>query len=183
MIQPDLHPTPRSNIMKLSTSSGLALLAVIAACAPNTPAPPPPPDAAAIRTALTAELNKMMPMMQKKDAAAVAGMFTEDATWILPDASTFTGRAEIEKGAKAFFDSFESVTPGTTTIDKLVVISDTEALTFTRGTYSFVVKGKKPETHVNPYADYWKKGADGMWRVAYEVNADGPVPAAAAKTP
>jgi hypothetical protein len=32
---------------------------------------------------------------------------------------------------------------------------------------------------VAPFADYWKKGSDGTWRVAYEVNADGPVPAAA----
>lgn len=167
--------------MKSSTSAGLVfLLALITGCAPK---PPAPPDAAAIRTALDAQAAKFMPAMQTKDAAAVAALFTEDATWILPDATTFTGRTDIEKGAKGFFDSYVSLTPGTMTIDQLVVISDTEALTFSHGTYSITMKGKKPENHTNPFADYWKKGADGVWRVAYEVNAEGVVPDAAAQKP
>jgi len=40
---------------------------------------------------------------------------------------------------------------------------------------------------VNPYADDWKKGADGTLRIAYEINAEGtvapPAPAEAAKKP
>ena len=47
-----------------------------------------------------------------------------------------------------------------------------------------MMKGKKKmENHMNPFADYWKKGADGVWRIAYEVNADGVVPDAKAKEP
>ena len=162
----------------------MIILAVIAACA-KAPPPPPPPDAVAIKAALTAELNKMPAIMEKKDAAAAGTMFTEDATWILSDAATFTGRADIVKGATAFFASMGPTTPtfGSVTLDKLVVISDTEALTFSRVTYSLALKGKKPENRVNPTADYWKKGADGTWRIAYEVNADGVAPAATAKTP
>ena len=166
--------------MKLSTSVGLIFtVALIAGCAQK---PPAPPDAAAIRNALTAQVAKFMPAMQTKDAAAVAALFTEDATWILPDATTYRG-ADIENGAKAFFAAYESVAPGTTTIDQLVVISDSEALTFSHGTYGMTMKGKKAENHTNPFADYWKKGADGVWRIAYEVNADGVVPDAAAKKP
>jgi uncharacterized protein (TIGR02246 family) len=173
--------------MKPSTTSVLIFLAVItaSACAPkpSAPPPPPPPDAEAIRTALTAELNKFFPVLQKKDPAGLGAIFTDDATWILPDATTFVGRPAIEKGATAFFTSYDSVTPGTITIDKLVVVNDSEAVTFAHGTYSMTVKGKKPENHTNPFVDYWKKGADGVWRAAYEVNADGVVPAAAAKSP
>ena len=170
--------------MKISTSSSLIILAVIAACA-KAPPPPPPPDAGAIKAALTAELNKMPALMEKRDAAGAGTFFTEDATWILPDASTFTGRADIVKGATAFFASMgpATLTAGSMTLDKLVVISDTEALTFSHLTYSIALKGKKPENRVNPIADYWKKGADGTWRIAYEVNADGVAPAAPAKTP
>ena len=40
-------------------------------------------------------------------------------------------------------------------------------------------KGKKPESFVNPFADLWKKGPDGVWRIAYEVNANGPATPAA----
>jgi uncharacterized protein (TIGR02246 family) len=167
--------------MKSSTPAGLIfLLSLATGCAPK---PPAPPDATAIRGALDAQLAKFMPAMQAKDVAALAALFTDDATWILPDATTFKGRAEIENGGKAFVDSVESFTPGTMTIEQLVVISDTEALTFSRGTYSVTMKGKKPEDHTNPFADYWKKGADGVWRIAYEVNADGVVPQASAKEP
>jgi uncharacterized protein (TIGR02246 family) len=167
--------------MKSSRTAGsLVVLAFVTACAPK---PPAPPDAAAIRTAIEAQEAKFLPAIQGKDAAALVSFFTADATWILQDASTFKGRAELEKGAKAFFGSFESIAPGTITIDKLVVVSDSEAVTFSVGTYSVTMKGKKPEDHVNPFADHWKKEADGVWRIAYEINADGPAPTAPAPAP
>ena len=164
--------------------TALATLGLLAAC--NSPPPAPAkPDEAAIRAALTAQEAKFLPLLQSKDAAGVAAMFTDDATWILPDASTFVGKAAIQAGAKGFMDQLDSFVPETNTIDKLVVISDSEALTFSHGIATMKMKGKgqKAERHNNPYADYWKKGADGTWRVAYEVNADGPVPAAATPAP
>jgi uncharacterized protein (TIGR02246 family) len=168
--------------MKSRTSSVLVVvLALSAACAPKAAPPPPAPDAAAIKTAIEAEMAKFGPSFQKKDAKAVAELFAEDATWILPDATTFTGRASIEAGAKAFFESFESATPGPMTIDRLIVISDNEAVTFAHGTFNITMKGKKPEMVINPFADHWRKGTDGKWLVAYEVNAEGPVPDANVK--
>jgi uncharacterized protein (TIGR02246 family) len=169
----------------MNTSAVVRLAAITAlagACAPQ-PATPPRPDEAAIRTALNAELAKFGPAIAAKDAAAVAQLFTEDATWILPDASTFTGRANIEAGAKAFFGSFESFNVGQMTIDKLVVVSDSEAVTFSHGTYTLTEKGKKPANRVNPFADHWKRGGDGVWRVTYEINADGPAPSTASSKP
>ena len=156
---------------------GIAVLAT--ACAPRAAAPARP-DEAAIRTALEAQLGKFGPAIANKDVAAVANLFTEDGTWVLPDASTFTGRANIEAGAKAFFDSFESASMDEMTIDKLVVVSDSEAVTFVHGTYTMTEKGKPPIKGLNPFADLWKKGADGVWRVVYEVNANGPAPTEAA---
>lgn len=155
-----------------------AVLALATACAPR-PAAPPRPDENAIRTALNAELAKFGPAMAAKDAAAAANLFTQDATWILPDASSFTGRANIEAGAKKVLETAGSFTPGQMVIDKLVVVSDSEAVTFSHGDYTLTEKGKKPVKHLNPFADLWKKGADGVWRIAYEVNADGLAPAAA----
>src|SRR5262245_42413897 len=101
----------------------LAVIAVVlAACAAQQPPPPPPPDEAAIRSAIAAELAKFGPVISAKDAAGASKLFTEDGTWILPDATTFTGRANIEAGAKKFFESFQSVTFEASVIDKLVVI-------------------------------------------------------------
>jgi uncharacterized protein (TIGR02246 family) len=153
----------------------VAILAtVVAACAPR-PSVPPKPDENAVRTALTAQLAKLPAVFVAKDPAPLVDMFTQDATWILPDASTFTGRASIESGAKAFFESYESLTVGAIVIDKLIVVSDSEAVTFVHQNYTMTVKGKKPESFVNPFADLWTKGPDGVWRIAYEVNANGPV--------
>jgi uncharacterized protein (TIGR02246 family) len=159
-----------------------ALAAVTTACAPQ-PAAPPRPDENAIRSALNTELAKFGPALAAKDAAAVANLFTEDGTWILPDASSFTGRADIESGAKKFFESFESFAIDQMAIDRLVVVSDSEAVTFSHGNYKLTEKGKTPASRVNPFADQWKKGADGVWRVTYEINADGPAPSAAPPKP
>jgi uncharacterized protein (TIGR02246 family) len=144
------------------------------------------PDESSIRAAVEARLKEIGDALGKKDASTIAGMFTEDATWILPDASTFKGRDAIQKGGAAFFASFDSTTNLSEGIDKLVVVSDSEAVTFATGKYTIYMKGKKTgEAHVNPFADHWKKGADGVWRITYEINAEGPAtppaPAAAPK--
>ena len=114
-----------------------------------------------------------MPLIQAKDSKGIAALFTDDGVWILPDASTFTGKAAIEPAAKAFVDSYDTFTPESDGIDKLIVVNDSEAVTFSHGIATMKLKGKPAERHNNPFADYWKKGADGMWRIAYEVNADG----------
>ena len=124
----------------------------------------------------------MVPALSAKDGATFASFFTEDATWILPDATTLVGRAAIENGAKTFTASFETASLGPATIDKLIVASDSEAVTFSHGSLTVTMKGKKTtEVHNNPFADYWVKGADGNWRIAYEVNAEGVIPDTTAK--
>jgi uncharacterized protein (TIGR02246 family) len=165
----------------MSTSplvSAAALAAVVAACAPRAAAPPRP-DENAIRTALTAQLAKITQAANTRDTTAFGNLFTQDATWIGSDASTVTGRASIDSMGKAAMGSFESMTMRPFVIDKLVVVSDSEAVAFTHANYTMKLKGKKPENRVNPFADLWKKGSDGVWRIAYEVNADGPAAPAA----
>jgi uncharacterized protein (TIGR02246 family) len=171
-------PVKTSQLLRLA-----AVAAVVAACAPQPAPTPPPPDENAIRTALTDALAKFEPAIAAKDTAALANIFTEDATWVLADANSFTGRASIAEGASKFFQSFESFVVDQLVIDKLVVVSDSQAVTFAHGNYTLTVKGKKPEKRLNPFADSWRKGPDGVWRVSYEINADGPAPAAAATKP
>jgi uncharacterized protein (TIGR02246 family) len=172
--------------MKFLTLTGsIIVLAMLSGCAqktPEAPPAPPPPDPAAIQAELKATMEKITAAFGNKDSASVASFFTEDATWILPNAATFKGRADIEKGSAAFFATFESVEFGPANIDKLVVVSDTEAVTFMVGSYTVTTKDNKtPTTFSNPFADYWQKGADGTWRIAYEINAEGPMPAAPAQ--
>ena len=56
-------------------------------------------------------------------------------------------------------------------------------MTFAHANYTLTETGKAPAKRVNPVADLWKKGADGVWRITYELNADGPAPNAAAAKP
>jgi len=160
------------------TTGLISVLALVSACAPK---PAAPPDTAAVRSALNVQERKGVMALADKDTAALGAMFTQDATWIIQDASTFKGRAAIEKGANALFGSYDSLTIGALTIQGLVVISDTQALTFSHLGFSMTMKGqKKAVAYSNPFADYWVKGADGVWRVAYEINAGGVVPEASA---
>ncbi len=152
------------------------LAAAVAACAPQQAAPPKP-DENAIRTAITAQLAKIGPIMLAKDTAGFANLFTPDGTWIAQDASTSRGRANLASAAGKFLASVQAITAPEITIDRLIVVNDSEAVTFSHGVYSITMKGKRPESHLNPFADLWKKEADGVWRIAYEINADGPAPA------
>lgn len=151
-------------------------LAVLVGC--RQPAPPPPPgaDAAAVRAALEQRLAAAMALLQNKDAAGAGALFTPDAVWILPDGSTLTGTAAITAGYERFFATLESFRAESVTIDRLLVISDREAVTFSHAVATLTMTGKKAsERHINPFADQWVRGADGVWRIAYEINADGPM--------
>ena len=105
--------TPKRRVMKLTILTGsIAVLALLAGCAqkaPEAPAAPPPPDPVAIQAELTATMDKVLAAFANKDSASVASFFTEDATWVLPNATTFKGRANIEKGAADFLATFETV--------------------------------------------------------------------------
>ena len=145
-------------------------------CAPERAPAPPPPDTAAIRKALVAQEAAVLAALQHKDVAALVALFTEDGIWISSDAVTGRGRDEISKMAKADFDATVTAQMDPWTIDQLIVVSDSEAVTFSHGYYRATLRGKKPEHRHNPFADYWRRGTDGAWRIAYEINADGPVP-------
>ena len=168
---------------RLALGPALAL-ATLVACAQPAPTPPAAPDAVAIRAALEKAEANLMQLVVKQDVAGLANAFTADGVWVLPDATTFTGTAAIEAGAKAFLSTIESFTIESNAIEKVIVVSDSEAVTISRQVSMIKAKGaKKAERHNNPFVDHWKKGADGTWRVAYELNAEGVVPEKKAGTP
>ena len=123
--------------------AGVALSAsLLAGCAqpPAQSQAAAKPDEASIRAAIESRLKEIGDALNKKDASTLAGMFTEDATWILPDASTFKGRDAIQKGSAAFFTTFDSTTNLSEGIDKLIVVSDSEAVAFVTGKYTMFLK-------------------------------------------
>ena len=161
--------------MRLRRSLTVAfVLAVLVGC--RQPAPPPPPaaDAAALRAAIEQRLAAMMVVYDRMDAAGVAATFTPDAVWILPDGSSLTGTAAITAGYERFFGSLDAFRTESVTVDRFLVVNDREVVTFSHAIAALTPKGKpNAERHINPFADHWQLGPDGVWRTAYEINADG----------
>src|SRR5689334_16741131 len=142
--------------MRYAGAGVVLSVSLIVACAQQPPASPSKPDEGAIRAALEGQIAKITQIFTKKDASSIPALFTDDAVWILPDASTFKGKDAIAKGATDFMTSFDSVSNMSEAIDKVIVVSDTEAVAFATGKYTIFMKGKKGEAHVNPYVDDWK---------------------------
>ncbi len=151
-----------------------AMALTLAGCAAKAPETPKP-DENAIRATLSAQMAKIDPAIIAKDSVGFANMFTEDGVWILPDATTFRGRAALTSAFKSFLAAYDTVAIGSATIDRLIVVNDSVAVTFAHYNSVLKPKGRHLEHHLNPCVDLWNKGADGVWRIAYEVNADGPV--------
>jgi uncharacterized protein (TIGR02246 family) len=169
--------------MRLLPSGGaFAALVLLAACA-KAPAPVAAgPDTAAIRTAIVAQLDKVGKSFSAKDTAAVRSAFTDDGVWTMEDGTSSRGSAEIVAKAAGLFASAESFKIDSNVLDELIVVNDNEAVTFSTWNYTMVTKGKEAH-YVNPFADIWRKGADGAWKIAREINSSGvaPAPKAAAK--
>ena len=108
---------------RLALGPALAL-ATLVACAPAAPTPPPATDAVAIRAALEKAEANLIQFVVKQDVVGLGKAFTADGVWVLPDATTFTGTAAIEAGAKALLGTIESFTLESTAVDKVIVVSD-----------------------------------------------------------
>jgi uncharacterized protein (TIGR02246 family) len=154
----------------------VALVSLTACAAPA--ATKAAPDAVAIRAELNTTITGALKTLNAKDVATLTALFTDDGTWILPDASTAVGKPAIEALAKAFFTSYDSWSVKSDSIDTLIILSDSEAVTFSHQLYTLTLKGKTTELQNNPFMDYWRKTAGG-WKIVYELNATGPAPKAA----
>lgn len=150
----------------------LILAAAVSCTQPAAEAPRP--DANAIHDALSAELAKFVPSMEQKDAVAHADIYTSDATLVLAVGQTYTGRAAIEAMNREWFAMIDSIIYEPPVIDRLIVASDSEAVTFTHSRARVKDKGEPWEDVIALAADLWKKGTDGTWRIAHEINAYGP---------
>jgi uncharacterized protein (TIGR02246 family) len=152
---------------------------MLAGCAKptETPAPPPPPDAAAMRSAIEARITSGIASFEARDTAAMGKLFADDGVWVLPNGTVFKGHAAITSGAAAFFATMDSLKNDMNTLDEFIVVNDNEVVTFSTWHLTVKEKGKKVESHINQFADYWRKGTDGAWRIVREINAEGPMPA------
>ena len=102
------------------------------------------------------------------DAAAVAGLYTSDATVMPPGQQSVQG-----EGVKEFFNGFFNAMAVQVELNTSAVEGRGD-LAIARGTYKMTLTPKKPGAKPLPtdegnYLEVLKKQGDGSWKIAYDI--------------
>ena len=118
--------------------------------------------------------TRWLDLIVKKDAAAVAALYTENGAFMAPNAPIATGRAAIQAAWQGMFEMPEVAL--TFEPDEIVVSSSGD-MAYDRGTYKFSAAGEGgPMTDEGKYVVVWRK-VDGKWLVAADIfNSNNPAP-------
>ena len=161
--------------------AALAASLLLAACTQTPPAPPQ--DAADDLAAITKVRAAYGAAMGAGDADAIASLYTEDGVSQTNQMSTMVGRAAIAEGQRTAFTqvSFSGVE---------IMPEETHTIGnsgYERGRYRMTVTpkaGGAPMPQQGRYMLVLQKSADGMWRVARDMdNVDSPPPAPTVPAP
>jgi uncharacterized protein (TIGR02246 family) len=128
-------------------------------------------DLTQVRQTIEAGNAKFGEAVRQGDGAAMAALYTEDATLLPPDSGMIKGRDGIEafwKGALQMGIK-ESVL---TTVD----VSGDGDLAYEIGTFALKIQpeGQEPIEQKGKYVVVWKKTADGVWKLHVDIWNSGP---------
>ena len=130
-------------------------------------------DTARIEAELRQNEAKWNEAYAKKDAAALAGAYSDDAALANPGAPLAVGKDAIAKSNAAFTaDPNMSVEFAS---DRVQVAASGD-LAYTRGHYTSTFtdpETNKPVTGTGNYLTVWKKQADGSWRAVEDFITPG----------
>jgi uncharacterized protein (TIGR02246 family) len=128
-------------------------------------------DLTQIRHAIEKGNAKFGEAVRKGDGAAIAALYTEDATLLPPDSNMIKGRGGIEAFWKGGLQMGikEAVL---TTVD----VSAAGELAYEIGTFALKVQpeGKEPIGQKGKYVVVWKKAPDGSWKLHVDIWNSGP---------
>jgi uncharacterized protein (TIGR02246 family) len=158
----------------LKTTVTLGLFLIAAACTGNTgatgdaskgAAASAPANDPAVRAAIDSADRKFEIAFKTGDAATAASFYEQDATSMPPNAEPESGRAAIEKGYADLFKNVGKVSDFTSQTKDVDMYGDhviqigTYAMTFTP------TGAKEPVKDHGSYINYWRKQADGSWKI------------------
>jgi uncharacterized protein (TIGR02246 family) len=156
-------------------------IALAAATALSACQQTPRVDTAQIEQQLKQAEDKWNQAYAAHDAAALAGMYADDAAMANPGAALVSGRAAVMQETKAFADDpnlqveFES--------DRVLVAASGD-LASTRGHYTLTMTDpatKQPVRSKGNYLTVWRKQADGSWKAVEDFITPGPAPTLATR--
>ena len=128
-------------------------------------------DLTQIRHAIEKGNAKFGEAVRKGDGAAIAALYTEDATLLPPDSNKIKGRGGIEAFWKGGLQMGikEAVL---TTVD----VSAGGELAYEIGTFALKVQpeGKEPIEQKGKYVVVWKKAPDAVWKLHVDIWNSGP---------
>ena len=129
-------------------------------------------DSGADEQAIRGHVERWGQLVKAKDAASIAGLYTEDGAVMPPNAPIGKGRAAIEQTWAAMM-----ATPGfdLTILPEQVLVSSSGDMALDRGTYRLTVTpGGTAQTDTGKYVVVWRK-VGGEWKAAADIfNSDLP---------
>ena len=147
-----------------------ALLALAAACSPaaeEQAAAPAAPDTAALRAELQGQADRWVQYALAGDAAGVAGLYTDDATYAAYGIPTTTGRANVEALFAGYFGAFK-ITSAQLTVQ--AAASPGPGIATARGIYTDVADSSGVTVSSWwRWAGAYRQGADGQWLLSYNI--------------
>jgi uncharacterized protein (TIGR02246 family) len=156
----------------MKTKIFLSILTLAFCCVPfSCQAPVEEMDLTQVRQAIEAGNAKFAEAVRQGDGAAIAALYTDDATVLPPDSDMVKGRERIEALWKGSLQMGikEAVL---TTVD----VSSHGDLAYEIGTVALKVQpeGQEPAELKGKYVVVWKKTPEGVWKLHVDIWNSGP---------
>ncbi|HEX2763125.1 MAG TPA: DUF4440 domain-containing protein [Allosphingosinicella sp.] len=129
-------------------------------------------DARADEQAIRGNVDRWGQLVKAKDAAGIAGLYTEEGAVMPPNAPIGKGRAAIQQ---TWASMMRTPGFGLTIVPEQIVVSSSGDMALDRGTYSLTIAPNgTPQTDTGKYVVVWRK-IGGEWKAGADIfNSDLP---------
>lgn len=135
-----------------------------------------PVDPAAVQ-AIERANAEWLPALQAGDAARIAAPYAVDGVFVLPDGSSIAGRSAVQAMYARRGASGSQIIGGGITNCGRLESAPGQILEWGYGRATARAADGSVKTSGGPYVTWWRKAADGAWRIERNVAFPGPSPA------
>ena len=158
---------------KLKCVPAVAVLAFVVGCAANgsdaSKSASGPANDPAVRKFVETSDSAFTVAFKNSDAAGAASGYADDAVSHAPNMEAATGKAAIQQGYADLFKALGKVVDFSAQAKEVDTYSD-HVIEIGDWSMSFIPTGAKdPMKDHGTYFNYWKKAADGSWKIHRDV--------------